>query len=204
MTRSRRGPPCVPAERTLLLALPPRGRADRQALDRRDPARADGRARSASRRSASSCPTSPTGCCPSGMKELEARGDRRAPRDRRHARPRRVRPHRRRATRSSRSCAPLKAGRDALAIAPGCQRCSSARRPPEDRRDDRPAEDRRRRQGDRRGARHPLHPLLVHRHPRPAEELLDQRARSSTTRSRAAWASTARRSPASTRSRSRT
>ena len=38
-------------------------------------------------------------------------------------------------------------------------------------------QDRRRRQGDRRGARHPLRPLLVHRHPRAAEELLDQRGR---------------------------
>ena len=42
---------------------------------------------------------------------------------------------------------------------------------------DRAAHDRRRRQGARRGARHPLHPLLVHRHPRPAEVVLDQRRR---------------------------
>ena len=42
---------------------------------------------------------------------------------------------------------------------------------------DRAAHDRRRRQGDRRRARHPLHPLLVHRHPRPAQVVLDQRGR---------------------------
>ena len=41
--------------------------------------------------------------------------------------------------------------------------------------DGRPAQDRRRRQVDRPGAGHPLCPPLVHRHPRPAEELLDQR-----------------------------
>ena len=41
----------------------------------------------------------------------------------------------------------------------------------------RAAADRRRRQGARRGAQHPLHPLLVHRHPRPAEVVLDQRRR---------------------------
>ena len=70
--------------------------------------------------------------------------------------------------------------------------------------DGRSPQTRRRRQGARRGARHPLHPAVVHRHPRPAEVLLDQRATSSTTPSRAAWASTAPRSPASTRSRSPT
>ena len=42
--------------------------------------------------------------------------------------------------------------------------------------DDQAAE-RRRRQGARRGAGHPLHPALVHRHPRPAEVVLDQRRR---------------------------
>ena len=42
---------------------------------------------------------------------------------------------------------------------------------------DRPAHDRRRRQGARRRARDPLHPLLVHRHPRPAQVVLDQRRR---------------------------
>ena len=36
---------------------------------------------------------------------------------------------------------------------------------------------RRRRRRDRQGARRPLHPALVHRRPRPAEELLDQRGR---------------------------
>ena len=63
---------------------------------------------------------------------------------------------------------------------------------------------RRRRDLARRGARHPLHPPVVHRHPRPAQGVLDQRHRARPTRSRAGWASTAPRSPASTRSRSRT
>ena len=54
------------------------------------------------------------------------------------------------------------------------------------------------RAGARRGARHPVHPALVHRHPRPAEELRRRHGRSSRTRSRREWASTARRSPAST------
>ena len=54
------------------------------------------------------------------------------------------------------------------------------------------------------GAQHPIHPPLVHRHPRAAQGVLDQRHRARPTRSRAGWASTARRSPGSTRSRSRT
>ena len=41
----------------------------------------------------------------------------------------------------------------------------------------RPATDRRRRQGPLRRARRPLHPLLVHRHPGPAQVVLDQRRR---------------------------
>ena len=42
---------------------------------------------------------------------------------------------------------------------------------------DRAAHHRRRRQGVRRRARHPLHPFLVHGHPRPAQVVLDQRGR---------------------------
>ena len=51
--------------RALLLALPPRGRAGRQALDRRDPARPDRRAAALLRDHARWCPTSPTACSPS-------------------------------------------------------------------------------------------------------------------------------------------
>ena len=45
------------------------------------------------------------------------------------------------------------------------------------RHDGRPTTDRRRRQGARRRSADPLHPPLVHRHPRPAEVVLDQRRR---------------------------
>ena len=70
----------TPARRagTLLSALPRGGRAGRPALDRRDPARADGRRRCASRRSPQAVPELSDRLLSERMKELEAPRDRRA------------------------------------------------------------------------------------------------------------------------------
>ena len=143
----------------LLHPVPPRRRAGGQALDRRDPVRPDGRAHALLRvQAARARPVRPA---PVRADEgAGGRGHRRAPRDRRHAGEGRVRPHRRRARRSSRPCARSSAG-----PTPGCSL----------RAHERTAADRGRRPRLRRGPRHPLRAALVHGHPGPAEELLDQR-----------------------------
>ena len=76
--------PTAAAECRLLSALPRGGRAGRQALDRRDPRRPAARRRAALLGDrAAPCPTSRDRLLSERMKELEARGHRRAPRQRR-------------------------------------------------------------------------------------------------------------------------
>ena len=172
--------------------LPRGGRADRQALDGRDRRRAPASTgRCASPRSPQAVPELSDRLLSERMKELEARGivERRVLAG--PPRPRRVRADRDGPRRSSRALARAqglgaRAGWPRTPLARGAgARPASRRESPLDTRDPdgrvrawptspQTADDVK---AHRRRARHPLHPLLVHRHPRPAEVVLDQRRR---------------------------
>ena len=195
-----------PARAGLLPALPRGGRAGRQALDRRDPRRPAARRRVRFTEIAQAVPDLSDRLLSERMKELEARGivDRHVDAGRRSRVEYELTDE---GPRARARLAELKAWARPLV---GLTRTAAVQRARP-----RASTSLRSAMADRpqtpddvkaivAGAGHPLHPALVHRHPRPAEVLLDQRRASSTTPSRAGWASTAPRSPASTRSRSRT